>query len=535
MKRSVRKWVFGAALLVGLTSCAPYTTVDVYRPLIVDRVPAAEDEIGFFVEVYPERDEDGVRRSLKLTRKAWDYFGIQKYDRRLSYLSLERLQRALELFPENPFAWVQLGSYLALQHQPLAAANATTRALEELERKEFGPGASLILGDLQQTGQINLALYYGLAQRFDEALQAVEQVPKEDLDAFRSLAVVWARSIALIGLGRGEDASEYLLSAEQWIEGLVGKPGWIVRRDYPQYFVDRRRGAVFAFLRGQALLVSGQPAIGAEELEKSVELDPRLWDARFALGSAYYAQGDLNSALAIVQGLREELPGGMIYREEVVHFNLGNILAELGDTEEAEESFREAIEVVERRRKLLDSRVRDALPGELDAELLEDDPLSRAIVAEAQNNLGTIELTKALESKGGERRERAEEAREYFQAALEEGTYQGVAWANIARVLWIEGDYEGFLQASQSGLNASEGQEFVLDTLLDLSLRSSDPAITYRGVVQYLDTVEATEWLLGRPDVQDSLDSLVLATNVILAPSKADEINQRVERLAKPP
>lgn len=345
------RWLLAAASL-GLSACT-FSTADVYRPLVLERFPKEERVQALHREHFGEMAEAEFQESLKLTRKTWDYFDIQVYQSSYAESDFRRLRKAISLAPENPFAWSQLGAYLALQHRPHAAIEATERGLDLLGRLE-GSDEVPELRELGTVSRLNLAIYNNSAGRYGDALLALSSIGDLDgLNGFHRLAYYWAAAQAFTGLGELELSADILENGKQVAAQGLGKSR--SEFDYPQYFRPKKRAAMFAYLEASNLRALGRYDEAVSKLRTA--LQPRtgfreLYDARFLLAVTYQEQGELSSARNELQMLAETVPP-KLFRLEAIHYQLALVFIDMNELGPAEVELREAVRILRHRNDAL--------------------------------------------------------------------------------------------------------------------------------------------------------------------------------------
>src|SRR5687767_14656674 len=94
-----------ASLTLLLAGCGPFATYDVRRPLVIEAVPKAADDVAEFASFYRGTDRKALETSLRGAQSARKYFDIYKRDEGTTYLQLDTLASALEKMKTNPYAW----------------------------------------------------------------------------------------------------------------------------------------------------------------------------------------------------------------------------------------------------------------------------------------------------------------------------------------------------------------------------------------------------------------------------------------------
>lgn len=353
------------ALALALGGCRAFRTTDVYRPLILAEFPGGERVLTLHSAYFTGVDSEAFERSLDLTRATWRVWGIQKYQSFYADLDIERLVEALSEHEGNPFAWTQLGAYLALQHRPAAGAEATRRALGLLDEIGDLGGADELI-ELKRISAINLAIYHNTAGQPQAALHALARLEAPDqLVPFHRLAFYWAKAQAHTALGEIDASREALAAARATAES--GLDSILGAADYPQYFKQHKREALFHYLQAAILRAEGRYDESIAELNRALDGkkgERRLWDARFLRALAYKETGNLDRARNELEALGADVPGSL-FRRESVYYHLALVLIEQDELEAAESELARAVELVKRNdrrlRKVLEEAAGDGV------------------------------------------------------------------------------------------------------------------------------------------------------------------------------
>lgn len=337
------------ALAASVSGCAvgAFTTTDVYRPLVLTEFPNEARQEALRRDHFPEADADQIRESFRFTRAAHEAWVIHKYQSYFADLDIGRLVDALRHYGDNPFAWTQLGAYMALQHRPEAAARATERALDILDGLGAG-GEAPELAELRRVSAINLAIYRNAGGQPEGALRALARLgPPDALTNFHQLAYQWTAAQAYTAMGDVASSREALSAARRAVErGLEPIPG---RGDYPQYFQANRREAMFRFLEASNLRTERRypEALGAlnEALRgpRSVS-DHDLLDARFLRALVFVETGNLDRAVSELEDLTEQVPR-KLFRREAVFYHLALVRIEREELGGARNALARAVEI----------------------------------------------------------------------------------------------------------------------------------------------------------------------------------------------
>lgn len=535
------------AASLGFTACT-FRTADVYRPLVLERFPDQDRVEELRREHFPETPEEAFRRSLKLTRTAWDYFDIQVYQSSFAELDFDKLLRAIELVPENPFAWTQLGAYLALQHRPLAAIEATERGIEILDGLDASSGASE-LQELRTVSLLNLAIYHNTAGRHGDALLALSSIGGLDgLTGFHRLAYHWAAAQAFTGLGEYERSEKALKDGEKISTGDFGASR--SRYDYPQYFQPNKRAATFAYLEASNLRGRGRYDEAISKLQsalrgKSKTSFPKLYDARFLLAVTYREVDRLASARNELKALATTAPP-KLFRLEAVHHQLALVLIDLDQLGPAEVELRQAVRILRHRNAALDKTL-ESPPENPAHPILESARANDGwIFSAAYNRLAEAYLDRIRPSRAREEEPPGSspevgrpatgfgdpvpvsagvvhgsdrlivlKAKELLETALGEveldisgaakaplpgaGAYgdRPRAERNLGRVHWMLGEYEGFLDRYRRALAEAPGDVAALGELLALGSLTPNDDVAQRSYALFLERLPIQAAPLG--------------------------------------
>ena len=477
--------LFTVGLAFFMSSCA-FHTVDIYRPLIVDEFPRGEMVDAVRVAYFPEADSEKFRQSLKLTRAAWDYFDIQKYGSFYAELDIERLVTAIDLYPENAFAWTQLGAYLMLQHRAGAAIAATERS-SELVRAHEGWQEALLLAELETINGINLAIYHNSAASPTGALVALAGIdPPAETDPFRRLAYYWAHAQASSAAGDVSASLEALSKACE-AAGNMALREYKVKLDYSQYFKPARRAALFEYLAANAALETGDldealarldlaiegRADGEVTIERVCESQrgsrSKLWEARYLRALVRREKGDLVGALNEFELLLEQVPH-KLFRHEALYYQLALTLIDRDEFVDAELALGEAVDRTDRKNTQL-ARAVGGIPSEGEVRSVLEIALQDEgwLFGPGYLSLGEAWLRRLSKNRGSDP-VAAKEARNAFDIARGErglvaprriepplpGTGKPsdrrAAAVGLARLEWEKGNYAQFLDGMRSAL-----------------------------------------------------------------------------------
>lgn len=502
-------------VLAAFTGCT-FNSQDLYRPLAPEGIPHKEEPLDRYLEAYAEaaaRDSEALQRSLKKTHKAWDYFDIQKWDSPFASLDTERLLVALDSHEDNPFAWHMLAMYFAIQHRMDAAIDASQEGLQRIsDLRRRGPSdPEALFGDLEVRTRINLALYHVAAGNHWTAIEVLEDIPEpQTLDPFSRLAFYWITSLAFSGAGDESAALAALGVAREISAEPTAAFESADELDYPQYSEAERREAMNRLLEGLIALDSERPRDAIGPLEAAAAQDPKNWDARLALASAYLLSGNVPAARETIERLAKDSPNKKLFRREKLEYNRGNIAyaaalehlsreddakaRETGRAElaAAEEHYLEAIEIVEGRSEKYLNKYRGALADRretIHGRLLEK-TLKPETFPAAQNNLGNVYRTRMNLAPDPERFDRL--AQQRYERAIESTSATGglLPRFNLARLHLERGRGREAFETMQSTLAASPESFDALWVLEEILEDTDDYELRLAAFGLLLDTLE---------------------------------------------
>jgi len=480
-------------LSVFLGGCQ-FQTLDIRRPLSVGGVP----DVEALRSVYEGRnlDEEALRRSLDRTREAASKYGIHRYDEIYSFTSTNDLANALNFAPENPYAWIQLGAQLALEHQADAAIRATENGLAIMDDLCAQKRCPTELDELRAIGQVNLGIYFASADRPFEAVLALSEVSPDTLLGVEKLAYYWAMvNISLQG-GDADEAQKFLTTAIAVPGTDEPLPPTKTRRlfagRHEQFYGNARKGNEH-FL--QALICASPEKhdrnCAESEIQQALDIFPELWDAHILRANLQYEDGKYDAAIATLQAIMKRNPKRMIFHFERVSFNLGNAyLAQYQnapnggspeDLAKAVAAFQEAANIVARRatEARVQARYADVIeqPERVSSffiAALDDVP---AVYSDALNNLGEVQLLLGNAEPTVEKRlARYRTAERHWREALQEKRWprRHLAWTNLARVYCLTGEIRSALEAADESLEEDPYNIAALEALARIAAEAPD-------------------------------------------------------------
>src|SRR5215216_2335516 len=233
-----------AATLSGCT----FTTSDIRRPLVVDRIP---EEVGALAALAEDGvGEKEILESLAFTRKDVELFQIKKYELGINLLGLQSAGKALSLFPKNPYAWIQLGASLALMNQMEAATTANQRGLALIANA--GDEGVPELAPLRTVALLNLASFHLSMGNDEDAYDALQKMepPPPSADPVHRLAYYWTSAQVLSALGEADEAREALQIVWETPAFELENTEREKRSSYPQFFEKTMRMGNFLYIEG---------------------------------------------------------------------------------------------------------------------------------------------------------------------------------------------------------------------------------------------------------------------------------------------
>jgi tetratricopeptide (TPR) repeat protein len=433
-------------------------THDIHGPLVVDELPA-KDARFFHCTDY----------AISLARVAWGYSQIHKYDDEGNYRNLERDASAITFCPDNAFAWIILGSDLALLQQANLAITATVEGQNRLPSWQQARQPRYV-SQLRFVALLNLADYNIELGDYGAALDALNEVEKpENLDAFRRLAFYFRATEARVGLKDEKAAREMLDLARGVRQDELDQLSLWAQINYPQYFSRGIREAHYAYLEGQIKLAAGNPHEAKTALEEAIAKYPQLWEAHFALANAYLDEQDFESAARRYEELLRIMKEKMVIRTERISFNLGTAYYEQHKWSLAATSFKRAVDIVKYRSRRFRKHVKRML-RERDPALLVRSVVgpgleqAAEIFPEAYNNLGNCHVQLWLQD---HRESELMDAEKAVKEALKSSQYDEsyVAHANLGRVYWYRQRYDLYLAEMDLALTLTPSYREALDDL----------------------------------------------------------------------
>lgn len=483
-------WIIAPSLAFLLTGCN-ITTYDVRRPLVVDTVPKEPGSVGVFARLYGV-DYKAAEDSLNAARHARRVFGVYRRDEGNAYLNVERLGEALDDMPRNPYAWIQLGAYLALTHQTEAAIDASRRGLKSISEvcgKERCPAD---LEGLRVVGSINLAMYCLSVDQPLQASLALDEIRPEEQAPFYALAYYWTATDTLTRLHDFGGAEQALASAAAL--NLTDTNSHDLQFAYEQYFQKNKRDAIQNYLQGQMDLERHHYAPARASLTKAKEFDETLWDARLALANVWFAEKQYGQTIAELRALKRDVPEHMLLRPERVDFNLGNAYfarfkaeGSMADLRSARSAYEAATEQVRERYRNARSTVRRARAikrtEDIAAFFINALAAMQQEFGDGLNNLGLAyreESRRATDDT--ERVLLLAHAEEAWLRALTDLSWpdRDLAYTNLTRIYMETGRIPAAVDAAQHALAVNPSNVAAVETLVDAVKAQSNPSESAR-------------------------------------------------------
>lgn len=485
-----RAWI-ALFLLLPAGGCA-YQSMDMRRPLSVATIPTSTVRVraiaaDFGIDCPPRGCPEHLAKSMSLTRVARNRFDTHRHNDWSTYVNIRDLGNAIYLLKENAFAWVQLGAYLALDHQFEAAIFTTEEGLRLVDELCGDGVCSTELAALKNRATINLALIHASADRPRTALHELRRLAPSDLPPFERLAHQWTAADVRSALGDHAGALDAMRAAaavpESRMRAVSDLPG-----DYPQYFGEHRQ-AIDVYLCALDCYNQSDMECARAIARDALTLDRRLWDAKLLLANVEMADGNHDAAITELQALAR-VSRAEVFRPERIHFNLGNAYmarhdrsGSAADLDAAIDAFEEAAEIVrkrfERSRRQIQAaeviRLENAGPIFMDSIAM-----TPPVYAEALNNLGAARARRAaLTEKEADRIADASAAEEAWRTALRDLTWnrRDLAYANLARHHAAAGRIDAAADAAHSALEENPSNFAPIDALVEAADVQDDPSV----------------------------------------------------------
>lgn len=471
-----RYWLLCVALLAG---CVSSPRVDARRPLVGCKVPTL-GEIRPLISGYSDKT---LSDSLGDAAYAQNVFGLMRAEDWYSYPFFSQLNDAVGLVRENPFAWINLGAYLAVNHETEAAILATQRGLGSIEEICRNKSCPPVLGCFRDHAAINLAMYLADVERPLDALDSLESVRVPDLRRFEQLAWHWTAANVKSTLGDIDGARQSLSDAAAITDDeLRNEPDLLYA--YPQYFGDRRKAIEF-YLMALIDVAEDETARAEENLKAALALYAESWDALLLLSSLQHRRGDYDAAITTLS--RPPSNPKSIFRPERLDYNLGSAylarfesLKNRLDLQKARDALRAATDRVEDRferrhsKDTVERKFDNPIAGQFYLEALSKTP---PIYADACNNLGSV-YAHFAELETGEKAQKAQlDAEEQWLRALRDAGWprRHLAYGNLARAYASVGRLDAAAEAADAALAADPFNVVPLRALLDWSRQKPMP------------------------------------------------------------
>lgn len=497
--------------LIAATGCT-FNTVDLARPLVPRKALLDDGIEETLISHFPAAEPGAIRRSLRKTRSALRYYGIHKYADSPTQLEIGQLADALELFPDNPFAWMLLGSYLGINYRPHEALEATRRAVQLTEELAANPRLEPLLAELHTSALLNLATFGSLTDDPRQALAALDKLQEERLGDLERIAALRLQVQALAAVGEVQAAQEALTDLRSLDIPPPSPRQSSLRFDFPQYFDANKVAAVNDYLQGLIDLHAERFDSALGSFQAAVAQYPELWEAHYSMANALSgraesegpeaAEADLAEARAKLKWLLDEIPSNWFYRRDLLYFSLGNVCFQQGAHSCAGTQYYEAINAFETVNRELrasfalrldlspSSPARPLIASSIEASY---DPQSdRYIFGEAYNNLGNLARKRSLESHGLLRKLLLQRAEHMYQTALRDNRYSTpeVAQLNLAQLYLDTGDLRQTVVAAAHALQLQPLSLQGIQVLREASALAGGSATAARGYYVLLDHLE---------------------------------------------
>jgi|GEM_PF-2481350 len=529
-------------LTVLLSGCT-YRTFDVRRPLVIENVPVTDEQLASVQHQFPNVLAKNLRQSFQLSRDARNMFGFHKHNDWSSFVPVSKLVKAIDLVPKNPYAWVQLGAYLALDHQSQAAIMATERGLEVLD----GQCVHICSPEWQQlrtTARLNLAAYRLEAERPLGALLALQQITRPADRALERLIYFWTSADVKSALGDVAGAREDLRHAAAVPEAELMRDE-LAKEAYPHYFGDSRL-ALHAYLEAVVEIEAANDDAAEAKLREAIAKNDSAWDAYLLLSDVQYRRKDYNAAIATLLKLKGAAPQNDLFHPERLCYNLGNaylaryqLSGNKHDLEAARENFEQAIEFVSKRFASEQRQVRRAGAfrnlehPETARFFLDALGTTSPFYADAYNNLGTVFLAIADCSKGEVTWGNwAADAEMRWRSALRDQYWprRQLAYANLARLYAREQRLSAAAEAAESAMDLDPFNVVPLKALLAVAESESDLSVAAKAAHAAARLVFDRRWRYP-PGIFDDLFAQAAARFKAIREGRRDSPVRRAARM----
>lgn len=483
----------GLLLVAALSGCSSFNTTEIVRPLGVDRVLRESDLEK--LEADFAKTQPPNRYWAQITQDSILFYSVQKYRDYLFHIP--DLEKALRQFPDNPYGWIYLGIYLALQHQPGAAIQATEEGITRLRSASVDRRPPAGYEQLYQVAVLNVALYNLIQDRPNNALVSLGRIDDPSkLDAFRRLAYQWSLSWASSGARRPEEAQRALEFAKKMTQDQLDTAGagYTAPLRYPQYFTSTGRGAGNAFLEGTLAMDEGDLATAQKAFETAILSNPAMLEAYFGRYQALLAQGKIDDAREQLNRLLHYLPDKSFYRREVLLYSLGNLELDADRLDAAIEAYQGAIKEADERTDAYlkspewDRIDRRSLAGRIIAATL--DPKTQGY-PEAENNYAYAIVERVERGSVANPEEQLKTAEFFLEKALANPAYRTryFSYANLARLKLKQGDWDAFLKNSASAIAANRYYLFAVRQLMNGAAEWQDLEQAAKGYTLAFDAL----------------------------------------------
>ncbi len=466
------------ALSASLAGCV-LSTSDIHRPLAIDHIP--EKTTALATLAGSETTKRDIQQSMDLTRDDVEFFAAKSYGHGVNLLAIQNIGEALSHFPQNAYAWIQLGADLALMNQMDIAAASNKKGLELIA--SAGGEKTQELAPLETVALLNLASFNLSMEDYESAFNVLQKLNTPPSDPIYRLAYYWTTAQALSALGETDEARETLRLAREIRPFESTDAGNKQRLNYPQYSERTMWYGNFLYIEGLIALDERDYQTAIAKLSESEKQDARLWESSFALANALFADGRTQEAAAKLEILEKTLSDKptMFFRRERIAFNLGNAYMKLGNLQSAIGAYRRAITLSEDRAKefrsyaifYLDQYDKKRLLRNLLQPSLQE---NAGIFSEAYTNLGNAYSSAWADKRSGTL---FDQARKSYVKALENNHYKSPfrAWTNLGLLYWRAGFHKEALGQMERALSAEPSYTQALDSLLAMAGITEEPGI----------------------------------------------------------
>jgi tetratricopeptide (TPR) repeat protein len=550
-----------------LSGCATMTLIDEkvvpfdsYRPQVLE--PAIVSRIHENLARSLQQDspatslDENFACSSALVASAGLTFKDVNYGSEEAQAESAKLVQAIQLYPENPLAWIFLGACFAINHCPNTARDATLLGVAMIEeRLPTSPESekeSLVA--LKELGLVNLAIYNSIIGDHRGVIQAFDALPTLSQEPNARFIAYEHKCLAEIRMGDIVAARATLEEVKKFDRDKEHVfPRWYTARTLTTgiktYGEKQKRMSSLRRLEGLISLDEGDFKIAFDLLREAVGLWSKNWDARLELtqmqataGLTEASRRDRNILVKRIEGL----PKGKSVKEEYAYYNLANQYLEMERYFNAEHNYLKAIGVRRDRVRAHECFMDQARAGfaaahgadseeKIKASIEDARSLARAnsvtqpgvdvsskpskhafalsllvrasdeielTYPDAEYNLGLSYSRHMLDpvDRPEVNKKRAVQARKHFLNAARADDYQlsSAAYTNLAQLARARGDFEGFVRYIDTALQEWPRSFSALYALLKFAQQADKSNIESRAkayivLLDALDTLGDSE------------------------------------------